>query len=146
MCLVIVDVNVAHRVLLTSDDPDYRGLHRAFFGRGRPHAILSYGGHLTEEYQRNGELQRILVQLDRAARARSVPDDAVDAETRRIEENGAATSDDHHILGLARVSGARLLCSADKSLRRDFKNKMLVDGPRGKIYSKVKHRTLLSHN
>jgi hypothetical protein len=77
MCLVIVDVNVAPRVLLTPDDPEYSALHRAFFGRRRPNTILAYGGQLTDEYGHNGRLARILAVLDRAGRARSIPNAAV---------------------------------------------------------------------
>src|SRR5947207_10326466 len=117
MCLVIVDVNVAPRVLLTPSDPDYKNLHRALFGKQRPNAVLAYGGSLTEEYARHDGLRRILVELDRAARARSVPDAIVNAEANAIARSGQAVSDDSHILGLARVSGARVLCSKDKDLR-----------------------------
>ena len=65
MCLVIVDLNVAPRVLLTPNDPDYKGLHKAIFGKTQPNAILVYGGHLTEEYGQNALLRRVLVELDR---------------------------------------------------------------------------------
>ena len=47
---------------------------------------------------------------------------------------GAVKSDDPHIIALAQVSGARLLYSNDKSLQQDFKNKDLINNPRGKVY------------
>ena len=52
---------------------------------------------------------------------------------------------------LAQVSGARLLFSNDVPLHRDFKNRDLVDVPRGKVYSTredtsftQRHRRLLN--
>lgn len=146
MCLVIVDLNVATRVLLAPADPEYKGVRKAFFGAARPHAVLVHGGRLTEEYRGNHLLARALVELDRSARARVVPDGDIHAATAAIAATGLAGSNDHHILGLARVSGARVLCSEDGALRADFKDRRLINNPRGKIYSKPGHRTILSHN
>lgn len=146
MCLVIVDLNVATRVLLAPADPEYSGVRKAFFGAARPHAVLVHGGRLTDEYRGNRALARALVELDRAARARVVPDGAVDAAAAEVAAIGLAGSNDHHILGLALVSGARVLCSEDRALRADFKDRRLIKNPRGKIYSKRGHRTILSHN
>ena len=44
-------------------------------------------------------------------------------------------SDDHHVIALAQLSGARLLYSNDSALHDDFGNKSLIDQPRGRIYS-----------
>jgi len=52
-------------------------------------------------------------------------------------------SDDIHILALARAGGARLLYTEDKDLKKDFKNKAIIDDPRGKIYSGAKNKRLL---
>jgi hypothetical protein len=145
MCRLIVDVNVATRVLVASNDPQFDSLHRSLFGTRRPNPVLVYGGHLTVEYRRNNTLTRILRELDRAGRAEAASDIDVDAEAGRLRDGGTLNSDDPHILALARVSGARLLCSEDKALRGDFKNKAILD-PRGKLYSKASHRRVLTHN
>jgi hypothetical protein len=146
MCLLIVDVNVAARVLLTSNDKQYDALHRSIFGARRPNPVLAYGGQLTIEFRKNVALGRILGALDRAGRAKAAPTDEVNAQTEYVKASGVAKSDDPHILALAQVAGARVLCSEDKDLRTDFKNKALVDGPRGKLYSKSAHKRVLSHN
>lgn len=44
-------------------------------------------------------------------------------------------SNDAHVIALAQVTGARLLFSNDSALQSDFKNKLLIDQPRGKVYS-----------
>ena len=56
-------------------------------------------------------------------------------EETRLEKKGLCISDDPHVIALARISGARLLCSNDKDLQQDFGTKNLIDRPRGKVYS-----------
>ena len=59
----------------------------------------------------------------------------VDAKTQELLNQGLYTSNDPHVLALAIVSGARLLYSNDADLQQDFKDKRLIDKPRGKVYS-----------
>jgi hypothetical protein len=146
MCLVIVDVNVAPRVLLDANDRQYSLIHKALFARRRPYATLVYGGKLVDEYNKNYSLRSVIIALDRAGRTKAVPGHSVDTESERVAKSGHASSDDAHILGLARVSGARVLCSEDNPLRADFKNKRLIDKPRGRIYSRSGHSGLLSQH
>ncbi|MCI0490774.1 MAG: hypothetical protein L0229_29625 [Blastocatellia bacterium] len=143
MCL-IVDVNVAHRVLLVSDDPDFKDVHICLFTNSNPKGSLVYGGKLTDEYSRNHEIIRTLVKLDQAGRARKADDDLVNEEMERIIQSGLCESNDEHIIALARVGRVRLLCSHDKDLHADFTNKALLDKPRGKVYQKPRHKNLLS--
>ena len=146
MCLIIVDASVMARVFLSHDDPEFSSLNRALFGVRRPNPVLVYGGKLTQEYRTSTAVTRAVVQLDRAGRARAVPDIEIQAAADEITGSGTPVSDDEHVLGLARVSGARVLCSDDKPLRTDFKNAMIVNNPRGKLYSRSSHKKLLSHN
>ena len=84
-------------------------------------------------------------------RARQIPDDDVDAETERLRALDVCLSDDEHVLGLAIVSGARLLYTNDRDLQRDFGNPRIVNNPRGRVYTTAQsrsvtdsHRTMLS--
>ena len=62
-------------------------------------------------------------------------DDApIDAEAARIERAERNKSDDEHVLALARVSGARILCVDDDDLVSDFKNRSLVPTPKGRVF------------
>ena len=146
MCLVIVDADVAARVLITPNDREFGLLNRALFGRRRPNPILIYGGRLGDEYRRSRVIARAVLSLDRAGRARAVADVEIEAEAQDIRTNGTAFSNDDHVLALARVSGARILCSKDRALRADFKNRAILNGPRGKLYSKGSHKAVLTHN
>jgi hypothetical protein len=138
MCLII-DCNSAHKVFPAAH-PDFVSLSKAI---DRGDAKLVCGGKLKQEYQRMKEFWRYFVGLDRQGRTRLVSDSKVDAETLRLQETGACTSDDHHIVALARVSGARLLCSDDNALCNDFKNRNLLARPRGNIYRRADHAGLL---
>ena len=66
----------------------------------------------------------------------------VDAETNKLVANGNCKSDDEHIIALALVSGARILCTTDADLMDDFRDRLLL-APQGKIYSHASHDLML---
>lgn len=90
-----------------------------------------------------GEFWRYFVRLDRRGSARLIADPLVDHETNVVRSTGLCLSDDPHIVALARVSGARVLCSNDDALCADFKNPRLLAKPRGKIYRYAEHSRLI---
>lgn len=138
MCLII-DANLIHSVFPTPT-ADFEPIYSAVFkGAGR----LVYGGHLGDEYQQSRKLWRFVLTLDRAGRAHQAPRDAVDHETQSLIQAGACCSDDPHVVALARVTGARLLCSLDGNLGTDFRNPQLISGPRGHVYKDTSHRHLI---
>ncbi len=144
MCLII-DVNVAHRALLTPNDPDFHPVHASLFSNRAIIGKLVYGGELSREYSRNGSIRRTVALLDRAGRAIKINDGDVDEETALLQRNGSCVSDDPHIIALAAISGTRLLCSHDRDLHADFTNKALLDRPRGKVYQYARHEKLIRH-
>lgn len=143
MCL-IVDNNVAHRVFSRASDPDFAPVRRGLFENGRGRALtLVYGGRLKDEYFVNADYRRLLAMLDRNGRAIRVPDEAVGQVERQLVQNGACASDDPHVIALAQVSGARVLCSHDQDLHADFTNPALLSAPRGRVYQSRQHAHLL---
>ncbi len=93
---------------------------------------------------------RLMAELRRAGAIIETEDAEVDAGAEDLRRRGVCRSDDQHIIALARVSGARLLYSNDPRLHDDFKDKALIDRPRGKIYTtqrgkafRAVHRDLL---
>src|SRR5687768_12613994 len=111
MCL-IVDVNISHRVLFQQDDPELCDVAKALVSPKSSDVSLVYGGRLAREYAHSGRIMRVIAQLDRAGRARKVDDALVDDEEEALLTMQMCTSDDPHIIALARVTGTRLLCSA----------------------------------
>ena len=127
----ILDANVAHEVFGSTRPP----AGEKFFdwintGNGR----LVAGGKLLEElYQTSA--RDWAQQAINAGLIRSVNEHKINTRTETLQNEGSCSSDDPHVIALAQVSGARLLYSNDNKLSQDFKNKMLIDGPRGKVYS-----------
>lgn len=133
MC-AIIDVNIAHEV----------------FGENRPEAgarffkkidsgklRLVIGGKLREELYKMSYVQRWFINATRSDVIRNIDDRSVNDLAKKLERKGGYRSDDHHIIALAKQSGARLLYSNDEALRKDFKNSALIDG--GKIYSTLRN-------
>ncbi len=142
MC-VIVDVNVAARVLLRSDDQDFAPVSFRILGKSKQRLILVYGGQLLEEYRRHHAILRILAVLDRSGRAIQRSAMEIEAAEGKLNDDGNCVSNDVHILALALVSGARLLVSLDHDLHRDFRNPKVLNKPRGSIYQNRSHLPVL---
>lgn len=139
MCLII-DACVTHRVINLADR-DYEPVRASLLTSKQ---ILVVGGQLRLEYIQYPPFRRFLAELDRKGRVRTVSDVDIDAATAEVEASGECESNDAHLIALARVTGARVLCSEDTKATRDFKRKSLLDRPRGKVYQNRKHRHLLT--
>ncbi len=70
----------------------------------------------------------------------------IKARSTVLHKSKECKSNDHHIIALAQVSSARLLYSRDRDLHQDFKNKQLIDHPRGRVYSRPEHKHLLTNS
>ncbi len=99
------------------------------FGNGR----LVYGGTLQQELTMRKALDW-LKEAKRQGRVRLFEDNDVRRETDTLRARGVCTSNDPHVIALARISGARVLYTNDRDLMTDFKNRDLLDQPRGKVY------------
>ncbi|HEX6902358.1 MAG TPA: hypothetical protein VF789_21750 [Thermoanaerobaculia bacterium] len=141
MC-VIVDANLASQVFGSPAGADFTPL---IDWLQESDGELVVGGYLATELGRMAEPRRFLIALLRAGKARQLPEAAVLAEEQRVDETGLCRSNDRHVIALARVSGARTLCTLDRDLQRDFGNAQLVSNPRGKIYQRQEHAHLLKH-
>jgi len=141
MC-VIVDANLVGLVFGSPPHPDFVPVLDWLQQRdGR----LVMGGHLAAELGRSEKARRFVVQLQRAGLVRLVPPAEVAREEAEVAGTGLCESNDSHVVALARVSGARTLCTHDKALQRDFRNPQLVMKPRGSIYQRAGHGKLLRH-
>lgn len=147
MC-AIIDANVVGEVFGSNRSP----AGKQFFdwvntGRGR----LMTGGKLTSELDKGSAKFRLwAAQALRSGLLITVNDEEVDDRANKLQQGQACKSDDPHIIALAQVGGARLLYSNDKDLHKDFRDKNLIDDPRGNVYSTIQggevrraHRDLL---
>ena len=94
------------------------------------------GGKLKKELYRNSNLKGGLeTQLENGS-VKNIPNDVVnkiEKEERQLYKKNCS-SNDKHVLALARASGARLLYTHDQKLAKDFKNKKLINNPRGSVF------------
>jgi predicted nucleic acid-binding protein len=139
MCL-IVDANLAS--LVFGDHPDFVPVRDWLQQRD---GCLIVGGHLADELSRVEKARRFVLQLLRAGIARQVSAEEVAREEAEVAATGLCESNDSHVVALARVSGARTLCTHDRALQRDFGHPRLIIKPRGKIYQRPAHAKLLRH-
>ena len=132
MC-AIVDANVAHEVFGSNPSPAGDGFFKWIMrGRGR----LVAGGEALEELERSsGDFRQWASQAVQAGTMTIVNESELETRTSQVEANREHISDDLHVLALAQVSGARLLYSNDAALQGDFRNRRLIDNPRGTVYS-----------
>ena len=131
MC-AIVDANVAHQVFGQNRPPAGQ---RFFEWLSSRRGQLVVGGRLLEELSGNVGLLQWLRSAGLYGRARSVIDENVNDRAEALRRSNICTSNDEHVIALALVSGARLLYTNDQALIDDFKNRDIIAGPRGKIYT-----------
>ena len=140
MC-AIIDADMSGRFFKVPIDADLLPLWN-WINDGK--GVLIVGGLLRTELFGNHRVRDAIQAWAQAGRAVFVPNEEVDQEARDIA--GQCRSNDAHVVALARVSGARLLCSEDKLLHADFDNRELINNPRGKVYQDSSHAHLLRSN
>ena len=138
MCL-IVDANVATDFFCKKAQ-EYVDLLEAVI-KGR--CCIYYGGELRREYQTARVVFTQVLELDRAGKAKVLPDKEIDALTNVLSNARVCVSDDPHVIALAQISNCRLLCTNDDLLQKDFTNPHLLAKPRGNIYKNPNHRNLI---
>ena len=137
MC-AIVDASVVSEVFGHERSP--AGV--AFFkwlNSGKTRLVV--GGELrTELYKGSTIFRQWAVEAYRSNILNDVDDVKVDGRAKQLVNDRSCKSNDSHVIALAQLGGARLLYSNDGDLQQDFKNKKLVDKPRGKVYSTLEDK------
>lgn len=141
MC-IIVDNNVVHAVVMGDGVKEDLALLASDFKASSGKARLVYGGYLAVEYAQSRSLLRKLISLEREGRARQVPLGLYNREKELVERKGECTSNDAHVIAVARAGNVRLLCTDDALLKQDFKNSNLIAG--GKVYSSSNNHNLIA--
>lgn len=152
MC-AIVDASVVGELWDDNSSEAGRGFRQWIEG---PNGSLVLGGKLTQELD-SLRVTRWIRELTLGGKLRRFDDQDIAQLTAKLEARTSTDplhckSDDHHIIALALISGARLLFSNDRDLQQDFKNPGLITQPRGTVYSTLetkafnrRRRVLLRH-
>ncbi len=143
MCL-IADASTFGDLLAVPATADAAPIH-AWLQRGGT-LVYSTGGRLGAEVERSPHLKRKLLDYVRAGRARLIPHEGFAEDEQALSGRSDLRSNDSHVLALARASGTRLLYTRDEALKSDFKNKEIIDRPRGRIYSRASNRRLVTRS
>lgn len=145
MCLIL-DTNRFGVALAEPIPAEYAPLLRWLTDPQGTGTLVLGGTKYRKEIGLHQRARRFFIEQVRAGRAIAVDDKAVDAEEERLQTKQACKSDDEHVIALAHISGARVVCTEDDALMSDFKNKALLDSPRGRIYRTAEHADLLHHD
>ena len=100
-------------------------------GNGR----LVSGGKLHRELRGSTAFKKWAEYAVRSPQLRVYRDRVLDPDVAELEHRADILSNDRHVLSLARVSGARLLYTRDKALRREFADPSIVSRPVGQLYN-----------
>ena len=115
---------------------------------------LVIGGRNLKELSHNGNFSRWFLEARRMeGRVHQIKESEISKYENTLVQCGDLKSDDEHIIALALATNARLLYSNDKNLIKDFCNRLIIDNPRGKVYStnndkkfNAGHKKLLDEN
>lgn len=132
MC-AILDANVVHEVFGFNRPPAGEKFYN-WIDTGSGHLVV--GGKLGQELDKGSpRFRESAKRWKQSGRLIQVDDGKVNTRTEELRRADACKSDDPHIIALAQIGRVRLLYSNDKDLQKDFRNKALIDNPRGKVYT-----------
>ncbi len=150
MC-AIVDANVSGEVFGDNKSEAGQFFYDWLTDTRKSGRLVIGGTKLRTELGSHAGFKAWLAQAVLAGRARQMDDQKVNAEAELLHSQSDCQSNDWHVLGLARVSGARLLFTNDHNLQDDFTNPQIVGGIRGRVFTTVQrkdvrraHRDLLN--
>ena len=120
---------------------DMKPIHK-WIDSGVGRLIHSNHERIKNEFYHNGRMREYLTKRIQYGKVKFIEKDKVERAMGEIrKEHKKIKSDDLHILGLARASGTKLLCSNDHNLCYDFKKII-----KGKIYNRRVDKRLLTRN
>jgi len=132
MC-AILDSDVAHRAFGEAHERTVAGKQFRQWVEGEK-GCLVVGGKLKDELTASGKFLGWMTEMERQGHVILFDDKKVKSITKNLRNEGLCLSNDEHVIALAQFSGARLLYTGDKKLKKDFKNKNLIDNPPGNLY------------
>ena len=145
MCLII-DANKLGEFLKDPPTEDTRPIHEWLYpGRKRRGGVIVYSTVGKFRTEIPDAARRRLGELRQDGRAKFYNESEMEQGRKAVTEENM-TSDDPHVLGLAMASGAEVLYTGDRDLMDDFRDRKVMGGLRGKIYSGAKNRGLLRPN
>ncbi len=141
MCAIIDAANVGNELWDHKGNDAGRGFREAVDAGRVP--LVGGGSKLKRELANGGrQTMNWFAELRRSGKLAMYDDNNVDVREAQLQAMpsgiaGACQSNDHHIIALAQLTGARLLYTNDPALVKDFNDKQLIDAPRGKAANSI---------
>ena len=140
---IIVDVNAFHKFKDINHE-DSKPIHQCI-ENGKLRLVYGNDEKSLEEINDDQDMKKIIRRIGKKGTFQ------VDSKKKKeeIEQNPyigkeQIKSNDFHILAVALTDkNTRLLFTGDKKLQKDFKNKKIINNPKGKIYQDKQHSHLL---
>ena len=134
---MILDANQWNN-FLNSKDKDMEPVHKWLENKN---GKLVYSTHkkIKEELDNVPKMKNRLNTYRQAGKAQLIDPKKVEEKINDIKRSYELKSNDPHILGLAKASDTKILCSNDKKLHEDFKK--IING---NIYQNKSHQHLLN--
>ena len=143
---MILDANKFSEFLRDTDD--MKPVRKWIDNKGK--IVYSEYSNIFKEFARHSRMNNKLAEWKRSGKVKLIPTDKVKAAIESINENHSLTSNDLHILGLAKAGNITLLCSDDRKLGNDFIKIMKLEKRREqrnpKVYRNKSHEHLLKSN
>ena len=136
---VIVDANAASEVFSANRTPAGERFRQHITTGG---GFLSCGGKNLAELRKVGGFREWEKSALQYQRLRYEETRSVKQLTFDLVNTGACESDDEHVIALANIGCGRLLFSNDRALQRDFRNRELVNNPRGRVFTTIRDKRL----
>ena len=102
---------------------------------------LVAGGMLLEELDMDSRFKKWRHAASLSGRFIFCSEKKIQTKMETLQSTGTCKSNDLHVLALAQVSGARLLYTNDNSLQQDFRNRKIINDPRGSVYTTAKKKS-----
>lgn len=137
---IIIDNNFIHKVF--EKRSDCTELWKIMFGEKNKQITMILGGKLKREMFAQRQKLVTFTTWAQAGKLMIIPCEKVDAEE-IIVKKLSIRSDDPHVLALARIGCARVLCTDDDALINDFRDEKIIPRPKGKIYKSDSSKSIL---
>ena len=138
MCMIL-DANMFGAFLQKTED--MKPIHE-WLNQKNGRLLYSNYEKIRKEVDSNKRMKEfLLLRRRRSSIVKLIEKDDVQRSIEEIKGRHELKSDDIHVLGLAKASGTKLLCSQDKKLHKDFKKVV-----NGSIYQNKGHKSLLTYD
>lgn len=122
----IVDTDVLHKILVSRKKREGDSVFRSWIECRQGILVYAVTDAYERELKKNNAVMELMNRYRQGGHAILIEYGDLSEAKKQLQENGFVCSNDRHVLALALVGDALILCSYDKDLRKDFPNKKVL--------------------